>query len=109
MTEEFAPPEYTKREFAKLVNDASCKKYSFLTINMKVGWELRFRRNLNEFVQLGRLGIEEDPGEESSDDEEECCDEGDEGDEREQLHEDCLEKYGKEDKDKEECLGRWLT
>mgnify|MGYP002630571729 CR=1 FL=1 len=59
VTEEFAPPEYSKKEFAKLVNDASCKKYSFLTINMKVGWDKRFRRNLDEFIILDRLVVDE--------------------------------------------------
>jgi len=55
VTEEFAPPEYTKREFAMLVNEASKKKYTFLTINMKLGWDKRFRRNLDEFIVLDRL------------------------------------------------------
>jgi hypothetical protein len=59
VTEEFAPPEYTKKEFAKIVNEASGKKYSFLTINMKVGWDKRFRRNLDEFIVLDRLPAEE--------------------------------------------------
>ena len=67
VTEEFAPPEYTKREFAKLVNDASCKKYSFLTINMKVGWDKRFRRNLDEFIVLDRLALEDSAGSDGSD------------------------------------------
>ena len=60
VTEEFAPPEYTKKEFARLVNDASSKKYSFLTINMKVGWDKRFRRNLDEFVSLDRMLCDDD-------------------------------------------------
>lgn len=62
VTEEFAPPEYTKKEFSKLVNDASCKTYTFLTINMKVGWDKRFRRNLDEFIVLDRLADEETDG-----------------------------------------------
>lgn len=61
VTEEFAPPEYTKKEFAKLVNEASCKKYSFLTINMKVGWDKRFRRNLDEFIVLERMTDGDEP------------------------------------------------
>ncbi len=59
VTEEFAPPEYTKKEYARLVNDASCEKYSFLTINMNVGWDRRFRKRLNEFISLDRLTSEE--------------------------------------------------
>jgi hypothetical protein len=58
VVEEFAPPQYTKKEFRKLVTDASNKKYSFLTINMKLGWEKRFRRNLHEFITLDRLDCE---------------------------------------------------
>lgn len=55
VTEEFAPPQYTKKEFKQLVVECTQEKYSFMTINMKVGWEKRFRRNLNEFVNLDRL------------------------------------------------------
>lgn len=55
VTEEFAPPKYSKNEFRELVNDATAQPYTFLTINMKVGWDKRFRRNLNEFVKLDRL------------------------------------------------------
>jgi hypothetical protein len=62
VTEEFAPPMYSRNEFRSLVSDASNKRFSFLTINMKVGWDKRFRRNLDEFVQLGRLiGDEDEP------------------------------------------------
>lgn len=72
VTEEFAPPEYTKKEFAKLVNEASSKKYSFLTINMKLGWDKRFRRRLDEFIVLDRLVQEEssDDGESNNDEKE---------------------------------------
>jgi hypothetical protein len=59
VTEEFAPPEYTKKEFAALVNAASCEKFSFLTINMKVGWDKRFRKKLDEFIVLDRLQSDE--------------------------------------------------
>lgn len=61
VVEEFAPPEYTSKEFRLIVNEATRKKYSFLTINMKVGWDKRFRRGLGEFIHLHRLDkIEED-------------------------------------------------
>lgn len=59
VTEEFAPPEYTKKEFCSLVNDATKEPYSFLTINMKVGWDKRFRRRLDEFIKLDRLVCDE--------------------------------------------------
>jgi hypothetical protein len=55
VAEDFAPPMYSRNEFAKIVNDASNRKFSFLTINMKVGWDKRFRRNLDEFIVLDRL------------------------------------------------------
>lgn len=55
VTDEYAPPMYTKNEFRRLVNDASNERYTFLTINMKVGWDRRFRRNLDEFIVLNRL------------------------------------------------------
>ena len=66
VTEEFAPPEYTKKEFSKLVNEASGKKFCFLTINMKVGWDKRFRRNLEDFIMLDRI-VYEDESKSSSD------------------------------------------
>lgn len=55
ITEEFAPPMYTKREFGQLVTDATSKQFSFLTINNKVNWDKRFRRNLDEFIVLHRV------------------------------------------------------
>ena len=62
VVDEYAPPMYTKNEFRRLVNDASSKRYSFLTICMKLGWDKRFRRNLDEFIVLDRLvDQEEDP------------------------------------------------
>ena len=59
VVEEYAPPQYTKNEFRNLVNDASGKRYSFLTINNKLGWDKRFRRNLDEFISLSRLQSED--------------------------------------------------
>jgi hypothetical protein len=55
VAEEFAPPEYTKKEFMTIVNECTKEDYSFLTINMKTGWGKRFRKNLDEFVSLERL------------------------------------------------------
>lgn len=59
ITEEYAPPMYTKNEFKLLVNEASSQKHTFLTINNKVGWEKRFRRNLDEFIVLSNIGVVE--------------------------------------------------
>lgn len=55
VVEEFSPPMYTRNEFRQLVHDATKEKYSFLTINMKVGWDKRFRRNLDEIINLHRI------------------------------------------------------
>ena len=59
VVEDFAPPFYTKNEFRSLVQEATRGDHSFLTICMKVGWNLRFRRNLDEFIKLDRLTSEE--------------------------------------------------
>ena len=58
--EEFAPPEYTSKEFKTIVNEATRTPYSFLTINMKVPWAKRLRRNLDEFIKLPRLTDEQE-------------------------------------------------
>jgi len=55
VVDEYAPPLYSKNEFRQMVNDASSQRYQFLTINMKLGWDKRFRRNLGEFIMLDRL------------------------------------------------------
>ena len=111
MVEEFAPPQYSKDEFRQLVNDATAnKKFDFLTINMKVGWDKRFRRNLDEFIKLDRF---EEPEEEDGSDSSSSEDEGDEnyeGDEEDEhdklLEEELTRQEGELDvKDREE----WLT
>jgi len=55
IVEDFAPPQYTKNEFREMVNMATLGDHTFLTICMKIGWEYRFRRNLDEFFKLTRL------------------------------------------------------
>jgi hypothetical protein len=52
ITEDYAPPIMSKNQFRQLVNDASGNKHTFLTINNKVGYEKRFRKNLDTFIQL---------------------------------------------------------
>lgn len=74
LVDEFSPPMYTKNEFRCLVNDATVMPYSFLTINMKVGVEKRFRQNLDQIIRLDRvdecqLGDEAEDSDEESDDE----------------------------------------
>ena len=64
--EEYAPPMYSKKEFTAIVNEASGRKHTFLTINNKVGWEKRFRRNLDEFITLDRIAHDEGVGDVTS-------------------------------------------
>ena len=52
LTEEFCPPRMSKLDFQAMVNDATEKPFSFLTINMKVPWRERFRFNLDQIVQV---------------------------------------------------------
>ena len=59
LTEEFSPPCYSKNEFMQLVHDATKEKFSFITINMKLGWDIRFRKNLGDFIHLDKLYGEE--------------------------------------------------
>ena len=62
LVEDFAPPTMTTNEFRQLVfNATSGKGYDFLTINMKVPWGTRFRKNLGHIIQI------EDPSTANSD------------------------------------------
>lgn len=54
--EEFSPPNTNKREFEQLIIDATADDYSFLTINMKVPARIRFRRNLDDIIDLKSYG-----------------------------------------------------
>ena len=55
LVEEFSPPMYTKNEFRQLVHDATKDKFAFLTINMKLGWDKRFRKNLEHIIPMTKL------------------------------------------------------
>ena len=55
IVEDYAPPLYSSREFAEIVHDATKLPYSFLTVNMKKGWDVRFRKNLDEIIHLEKL------------------------------------------------------
>lgn len=55
LVDEFSPPCYSKKEFEQIIHDATSEKYSFITVNMKLGWDVRFRKNLDEFIHLERL------------------------------------------------------
>jgi ABC-type dipeptide/oligopeptide/nickel transport system ATPase subunit len=54
LVEEFSPPSMSKNAFRQLVVDATSGAYEFLTINMKVGWDTRFRKNLGELLSTGQ-------------------------------------------------------
>lgn len=52
VVEEYAPPMISSQQFEEIVNLATNDKFGFLTINMKVPWQTRFRRNLDQFLTL---------------------------------------------------------
>lgn len=56
VAEEFAPAGVHPKAFKQLVMDATSERYSFLTINMKVHSDIRFRKNLDEFIDLKKYG-----------------------------------------------------
>ena len=56
VAEEFAPGGMHKKQFMQLVMDATREPYHFLTINMKVHSSIRFRRNLNNIIDLKKYG-----------------------------------------------------
>lgn len=78
ITEEYAPPQYTKKEFALMVTQATAPKYSFLTVNMKNTWNKRFRRGFGDFIVLERLICQEDDEDSDSSSSDPSDDEGDE-------------------------------
>jgi hypothetical protein len=53
--EEFAPPMYKKSDFKMLVTDICSAPFTFITVNMKTGWEKRFRKKLGGFIRLSLL------------------------------------------------------
>lgn len=69
VAEEFSPPRMHKKEFMKVIDDATRKPFSFFTINMKVDWETRFRYNLHPVIPLNGMQDDEDfdPSKESQD------------------------------------------
>lgn len=55
ISEEFSPPGIHKKQMMKLVDKTTQAPFSFFTINMKVGWETRFRQNLFPIIPLGNM------------------------------------------------------
>ena len=50
--QEHCPPRFTKKQFMAMVNWATNKPYSFLYINKSVPMKERYRRNLDEIINL---------------------------------------------------------
>ena len=59
LAEEFAPPQMNTKQFMRLIDDTLKDPYSFLGINLKQPWESRFRKNLNEVINLDYYRIKE--------------------------------------------------
>lgn len=49
---EYCPPKFNKKQFFALVDYATSEPYSFLYINKSVPMEERFRKNLDEIIDL---------------------------------------------------------
>jgi hypothetical protein len=52
LVDEFKPANFKRREFENLVHYATRDDYTFLNINMHVPSKLRFRRNLDEILEI---------------------------------------------------------
>ena len=59
LAEEFAPPQMNTKQFIRLIDDTLKEPYSFLGINLKQPWESRFRKNLNEVINLDYYRIKQ--------------------------------------------------
>lgn len=52
LCEEFTPPRMSKKEFQKIINYATKDRYNFLHIAMNEAPKTRFRKNLDEILEL---------------------------------------------------------
>ena len=52
LAEEFSPPMMKKKDFMRLIDETLTEPFSFLGINMKAPWESRFRKNLDQAINL---------------------------------------------------------
>ena len=55
ITEEFAPPKMNKKRFMKFVEDVTDEPFAFLTINMKVPTNIRFRKHLDSIADFANI------------------------------------------------------
>lgn len=61
IVEDFAPPNMSRNDFRALVDESTRDKFSFLTINMKLPWQQRFRKNLDSFLSIPGEGDQPKP------------------------------------------------
>lgn len=52
IAEEFSPPGLHKNDMMQIIDKATSEPFSFFTINMKVDWEKRFRKNLHPVLNV---------------------------------------------------------
>lgn len=54
MTDEYTPPNTSKKAFRELIQHATTKPYDFLHINLRSPVEKRFRHNLDQYLKINR-------------------------------------------------------
>ena len=52
LKDELTPPQLTKKQFEQVIHHATSDKHSFLMINNHCDKEKRFRKNIDEFINL---------------------------------------------------------
>ena len=62
ISEEYCPPGLGKKEFAELVDKATRDKHSFLHINCHAGFDDRYRKNLDEILDVSKASREQSVG-----------------------------------------------
>jgi hypothetical protein len=58
MAEEYSPPGFSKKAFINIIDFCTSGRYDFLHINKRVPFESRYRRNLDEVVEIDRIDQE---------------------------------------------------
>jgi len=57
ISEEYCPPGVKKKEFAKMVDQATSEPFSFMHINMREPFKTRYRKNLGTIMTVGKDGM----------------------------------------------------
>jgi len=52
LVENFSPPKMHKKDFEAMIDHATKEPYSFMHINKRVGFDKRYRKNLNTIIKL---------------------------------------------------------